>query len=78
LKLCVAGLAMTVEKAENESQGHKDPTQPDGSFGENIGCLSAKNRVGKVSAKGSTEAFGSGLLHEDKEGQKNTNQEVDS
>jgi hypothetical protein len=69
---------MTVEQAENESQGHKDATQPDGSFGENIGCLSAKNRVGKVSAKGSTEAFGSGLLHEDKEGQKNTNQEVDS
>jgi len=69
---------MTVEKAKNESQGHKDPTQPDGSFGENIGRLGSKDRVGKVSSKGSAETFGTGLLHEDKEGQENANQQVDS
>ena len=69
---------MTVEKAENESQDHKDPTQPDGSFCQNIGRLGSKDRVGKVSSKGSAETFGTGLLHEDKEGQENANQKVDS
>jgi hypothetical protein len=68
---------VAVQEAKNQSQDHEDSSQPDRSFGENIGGLGSKDRVGKVSSKGSPETFGTGLLHKDKEGQENANQEVD-
>ena len=57
LNVALIGLAMAVQNTQNESDGHKDSAQPDGSFGEDIGGLSPENRIGKVAAKGGAETF---------------------
>jgi len=68
---------VAVEDSKNESQGHKNTSQPDGSFGEDIRGLGSKDRVGKVASKSGAETFRARFLHENEEGEQDTNQEVD-
>ena len=60
---------MAVKESENQGQEHENSTQPDGSFGENIGRLGAKDRIGEVPAEGGTQSLRTGFLHEDKQGE---------
>ncbi len=68
---------MAVEDSKDESQSHENSTEPDGAFGEDIGGLGAKDRVGKVASKSGAETLRARFLHEDKEGEKDANQKVD-
>ena len=68
---------MTVKESQNKSQNHEDSAKPDGAFGQYIGSLGPENRVGEVAAKGSSQALRAGLLHKNKQGQEDANQDID-
>ena len=68
---------MAVEESKEEGQGHEDDSKPDCSLGQNIGSLRSENRIGEATPKSGAQTFGTGLLHEDKQGQKNTDEDVD-
>ena len=76
LNIALVGLTVAIEDTQNEGDGHKDSAEPDGSFGEDVGGLSAENRIGEVATKGGAETFRAWLLHKDKEGEEDANQKV--
>jgi hypothetical protein len=68
---------MAVQKPKQESQGHEEDSKPNCSLGQNVGSLRSKNGIGEAASKSGAQTFGTGLLHEDKERQKDADEDID-
>ena len=68
---------MAVQETKEEGQGHEDDSKPDCSFGQNIRSLRSENGIGEAPAKGGAQSFRAGLLHKDKQGQKDADEDID-
>ena len=77
MEFVVARTAVTVEEPEGEGECHKDGSEPDGGFGEDVGSLRSKDGFGEVATKGGAQTLGAGFLHKNEQGQKNANEDID-
>jgi len=77
LEFVATHLPVTVEQGQHQGEGHEDSAQPNGALGEDIGSLSAEDGIGEVSAKRGSQPLGAGFLHENQQGQKDANEDID-